>query len=99
MASADKAARLTVDKVGGQLGLSASAVYKIPACDLPYYKLGPRDGRRVYDQADVDAYVKARRVEVDPVPDDENEPEIRLKYFTLPAEEAPKGRRARGRRA
>lgn len=51
---------LTAAQVGELLGLALSAVKRIPAEQLPFFRVGSRGDRR-YDRVDVAAYMAARR--------------------------------------
>ena len=53
--------RLTAEEVGIVLNVTPRRVRMIPAGELPYIQLEPR-GRRQYEQADVRAYLEARRI-------------------------------------
>lgn len=51
---------LTASQVGDLLGLALSAVKRIPAEELPFFRVGSRGDRR-YDRIDVARYMAARR--------------------------------------
>lgn len=52
---------LSARQLARELGVHPNTVRRIPASELPFYRLGTRLDRR-YDRADVDAYLAARRV-------------------------------------
>jgi hypothetical protein len=52
---------LTANEVGLWLGCHVNTVKKIPAGELPFFRIGTRGDRR-YEQSDVVAYIKRRKV-------------------------------------
>ena len=52
---------LTATQVAELLGVHVNTVKKLPAGELPYYRIGSRGDRR-YEQEDVRAYKASRRV-------------------------------------
>jgi len=62
MAGTEVNAYLKVAEAARIIGLSVSAVKRIPPADLPYIRVASRGDRR-YAPADVRAYLEARRVD------------------------------------
>jgi len=52
---------LTADEVGLWLGVHKNTVKRIPACELPFFRIGTRGDRR-YVQGDVIAYIERRKI-------------------------------------
>lgn len=62
MAGAEVKPYLKVAEAAAAMGLSVSAVKRIPPADLPYTRVASRGDRR-YRPEDVRAYLEARRVD------------------------------------
>ena len=52
---------INADEVAKRLSLTREAVYQIPPDRLPCYHVGPKGGRRRYEESDVEAYLKLCR--------------------------------------
>jgi excisionase family DNA binding protein len=52
---------LTPTEVAERLGVHQNTVKRIPPEDLPYFRFGTRGDRR-YDPADIDEYIRGRKV-------------------------------------
>lgn len=52
---------MTVPEVADYMGVHMNTVKRIPPEELPYFRFGTRGDRR-YEQTDVDAYIRGRKI-------------------------------------
>jgi len=61
MATDSRTESLTADEVGLWLGVHKNTVKRIPAGELPFFRIGTRGDRR-YVQSDAIAYIERRKI-------------------------------------